>query len=796
MQWLSVCLFGLMAITACGSDEPLSEGDIPEETGSWLTIGETELSFPAMGDTKTISFTLGKGYDATQLTCSVHSLGEDWCTATLSGTTLNLIVERSYKQESRATMLTLAYGNSHRQDINIVQEAAASTDDTYIKVVAAEATSEEASSTDNSGNPLTLAMSYDGNKQTYFNSAFGAVTYPFYITYTLESGHTLNQIIYTPRQDSGNKWGAFDTFTIEASTADKPDEFQEIKRCERGNGVHTPYVVTLDEPLQDVAKVRFTITKAYEDRVSCAEMEFIETNPDKFSPDYLFEDKLCTTLKAGVTEKQIKQVPNEAVRELGLALLAGSYDTKYRLADFRPYQHPSVMAATNKTGKYSLRDNATGIYAEAGETLAVAVGSIYQGGDIQLLVQDLAGGYGNYKTYPLQAGYNEITTEIGGLIYVLNHTYDDIPLLASEDDATVKAKTVQIHFLNGKVQGYFDIQKHTAEDWTALMNNGQYRDIDVLGRYAHITWKLADFKLADTDILATVANLDSLVYREEEFMGLVKYDKMFCNRMHLCIDYKAASPNASDYRTVYNASNSTAGVSSGSGYAELFTKPATRFTPRLWGPAHEVGHVNQTRPGLKWIGMTEVTNNLLSLHVQTSFGEACKLQVDRVTNSSVLTLFPELADGENFYRQAKMLIIDGKRPHALPGIDVTNLHEIQLVPFWQLKLYLVDALGQRSFYHDLYEHYRTTPDLSDNGAIQLDFVRQCCAVSGVNLLDFFEHWGFLTPMDESVKDYSTAQLTITQEEVDALKAEINGKNYTPAHDEVWLITDETVDDYK
>ena len=35
-----------------------------------------------------------------------------------------------------------------------------------------------------------------------------------------------------------------------------------------------------------------------------------------------------------------------------------------------------------------------------------------------------------------------------------------------------------------------------------------------------------------------------------------------------------------------------------------------------WGPSHEVGHSNQTRPGLKWTGMTEVTNNIHSMYMQ------------------------------------------------------------------------------------------------------------------------------------------------------------------------------------
>lgn len=53
-----------------------------------------------------------------------------------------------------------------------------------------------------------------------------------------------------------------------------------------------------------------------------------------------------------------------------------------------------------------------------------------------------------------------------------------------------------------------------------------------------------------------------MVYLEQEFLGLVKYNKMYNNRMHFAIDYKTNSPNASNFRTVYLPS-----------YAEVFVIP-------------------------------------------------------------------------------------------------------------------------------------------------------------------------------------------------------------------------------
>lgn len=754
---------------------------------NWITVQTDQLDFPYEGGSEQREFTLAEGLDAAQVTASFSSDGEEWLTATLADGKLSLLCEHSYVERARSSQLTLAYDDTHKCNIYIAQKAAPSSADQQIRVVGGEATSEMET------NPFS--NSYDGNKSTFFNSVTGAVTYPFYLTYELQAGHTLNRIVYTPRTDSGNKWGSFDEFSVEVSTADAPDVFTPVGTYARGNGVHTAYNIRLSEGVENVSKVRFVVTKGYEDRVSCAEMEFYEASRHKFDLTTVFADDMGTRLKEGVTAKQINQIPNSYLKELGLALLNGTYDSDYRLADYRPYQHPSVMAAKNKTSKYSLRDNPTGIYAKANETLPVFVGEIYEGGKISLLIQDLNGGYNNYKTYDLEEGYNEVTVEVGGLIYILNHVESDIPLLAEEGDAAqqkeIADKTVTVHFGAGKVNGYFDTSKHTAADWTQIRDNAGYQDIDVLGKYSHVTWRVSDFKKYNTDITRTVENTDRLVYLQQEFMGLVKYDKMFNNRMHLCIDYQAKSPNASDYRTVYNASDY---------YAEPFCDP-DRFGARCWGPAHEVGHCNQTRPGLKWAGMTEVTNNIMSLHVQTSFGQSCKLLVDgckpKVENGSILGEYASIYEG------ARALIVDGNRAHSLPDIS-DIVRETQLVPFWQLKLYLIDVLGQEDFYHDLYEHFRTHESPSERGENagmdQLDFVRQVCAISGYDLTTFFGSWGFLRQANATLNDYGDKSFSITTKEVEDLRAEIKSKTergeYKTPPANLHLIQEDNLDNYR
>ena len=66
----------------------------------------------------------------------------------------------------------------------------------------------------------------------------------------------------------------------------------------------------------------------------------------------------------------------------------------------------------------------------------------------------------------------------------------------------------------------------------------------------------------------------------------------------------------------------------------------------------------------------------------------------------------------------------------------------------------------------------------------------------MDLLDFFEKWGFLRPVDLVMNDYGDKHFTVTDEQIQALKKEIEAKGYTKAPENLYLITDENVNDYK
>ena len=248
-----------------------------------------------------------------------------------------------------------------------------------------------------------------------------------------------------------------------------------------------------------------------------------------------------------------------------------------------------------------------------GETLVVMVGDTH-GQNIGMKVQnlDVPGGDGfGGVTYPLYRGINKLTMTGKGLVYVMYHTK------TLEDAET--AQPVKIHFASGTVNGYFDSQKEEHQGrWSELLGKATDKYFDVVGKYAHLTFETNDFrKYVSTNGNELIDLYDKIAHSEMQLLGLEKYDKMFKNRIYLNVMYHSFM-YATAYHTAYN--QSTMGD---------VCDPNVLKTTGCWGPAHEIGHCNQTRPGVKWIGLTEVTNNIMSEYVQTTiFGQPSRIQTE------------------------------------------------------------------------------------------------------------------------------------------------------------------------
>lgn len=497
-------------------------------------------------------------------------------------------------------------GKNLKQDFEVSQKGNVVPVDTQITVSKVEVTS---FAEDNSPEKML-----DGDYSTFFNSEFGAVTdWPFNIDFYFEDVDAIDYFVYTPRPSGYNAWGSFGKIEVYVATENNPTL---IKAGEadflQTNDIAREFV--FDEPLEKPIQIQVQVFDGFNDRISCAEMQFFAHNEDvKFDVTTIFTDGSCTELKDGITKADVDAIPVMFYKQLAQNIIDGNIDP-HRVASFRPYQHPDVMAAINKTSRYSLRDNATGIFINDPEAEFILLVGDTHGQDISMNIY-------NYQTnknttFPLNEGLNMIVPKMSGLVYIYNHTEKNIPLI-STDDASQKAideLTVRIQFLSGEVNGYFDISKHSRNDWTNILNNAVATEIDILGVHSHVVWTVEDYKKYNTDIVLMTNYIDNIVNQQKEFAGLYYHNKPFANRAFIHIDYNAPAAYASDYRTAYN-----------SGYANVMCEEAG-FLRRMWVLGHEVGHVNQIRPGMKWHGTTEVTNNLYAMYNQfNTLGEAPRL---------------------------------------------------------------------------------------------------------------------------------------------------------------------------
>lgn len=698
-----------------------------------------------------------------ELTVTVPS-NSNWCTANIKNGFLTISVANNESETIRKTVISIIAKNQ-KQDILVTQDRMFSKD-ILLKVAKVTTTSQ--------AEGLEADKMIDGNVDTYFNSQFGAITeWPFNLDFYFEDIDQLDYITHIPRQDAGNKWGAIGKFELWIAT-ESNNVLTKYGDYDFGMVLKSASKIEFEKPIEKPTQVQFRILAGLENRVSCAEMQFYRNNTYDFSHFLqFFTDASCSEIKPGLTEADLNKIPDLFYRNIALSIFNDTYDKEFRIQEYRPYQHPLVMATINKTEKYDLKDNATGIYIEKpGEDFVVFVGDTKKQ-DIKLVIKDYQAD--KEETLPLKEGLNILKPSLPGLLYIYNHTDDNIPLFL-ETDAEKKAaaaKTVKINIVSGAINGYFDIQKHTASDWDRLLTNyAKHTEIDILGRHSHVTWITAEYRKNNTNIVKMTENIDKIVDSQKEFMGLYYYKKEMTNRMFLFIKYSVAAAAAGAYGTYYNAS-----------YSNVFCTEGG-FNTRLWVLGHEVGHINQVRPGVKWAGTTEVTNNLYAMYnQQIILGEAERLNT-----------------GSDSYNVAFKEIIENKQPWVLP--DNYGKHITKLPPFWQLKLYFVDILKQEHFYHDLFEHYRVTENLNqavlgDNyhGMLQLDFVRQVCNTAKMDMIEFFEDWGFLRPINRVVDDYGDKTLKITQEQIDALKKEITSKNYQKPAIRVQDLTDLNYKEY-
>lgn len=596
-----------------------------------------------------------------------------------------------------------------------------------------------------------ISKALDGDFSTLYHSRWNQSLFPevpvvidLFFSSELEK---IDYMLYHPRKDGGVNGFILETEVWLKQQGD--DDFTKFADMVFADNSSTKRIL-FPGGFENPHAIRLVATKGRNDFISASQFEFFLFNEQATDYSAFFTDLSFSEIKEGVVRSQLEDIDNSFIRNMALALYDGVYDDE-RVGLYKTYPDPAIISAENKTNRMGSYDNMTGIMVDAGEDLVVFVDEMKA--ELVLRVVDHMQGY-NGQDYFLNPGPNRITSNEKGLVYLIYNT--DVDHVA------------KVNIASGTINGFFELGVHTNEDWDELIANASYDFFDLKGKKSHLTFTTKELRDYVTDAVRLVEVYDSIVLMQQQLMGLYKYDRVPAGRLYYRTNvspgvYMHATGNATEYAP------ST---------LQYIANHALLRGDHIWGPAHETGHIHQTRPGLMWIGMTEVTVNIYSQHVQTSFGNPSRLQNEHIPGYA------------NRYHKAFEQII-------APGIAHGAHDDVfcKLVPFWQLQLYFAHAKGYHDFYKDVHEQIRLNPDPSTDGECQLAFVKVVCDVAQTDLTEFFQAWGFLTPIDMDINDYGVRNLKITQEQIDEVLDYIAGKNYPAPTKPVQYITDNTVGDF-
>ncbi|MBR5863321.1 MAG: M60 family metallopeptidase [Alistipes sp.] len=610
------------------------------------------------------------------------------------------------------------------------------------------------------GGSAILKNAYDGDLNSWVG-ATGALPVDF--TCKFEGADRIDYVDIYPGQGEGI-WGEVDIYGTEEGGEKKlicTHDFKFSKDKQRLN-------FTLINPREVVFMVR---TAANSEGIKAAthEIIFYRKGASNFNELDIFTDLSCSELRDDVTEEMIEAIPNDFFRDLAAYIYSGEYDTKYRAAYYKPYPHPDLDAKKFRTSGYTLFDNITGMYFEAGEHV-VFVDETYDVpisiDVIDYMVKDHGDNYILYK------GLNKLNIKNKGLIYLRYHTEDP------------NAKPIRINFPTALVNGYYDIIEEPEADVRQLLANARSELFDMRGARAIYTFPVKEYQTYcgnTKKAFDIMQQADSIVYLQEEFQGHHKYNTGgHRNRMLYVACPDKAFMFASGYHTGYSIHE----MHGGAAMRTMLDPEQLRWN--AWGPYHEVGHKNQL-PGFNWAGMGEVSNNICSMYCVMKYrGWAQSDYVFVEGNEYIKENGVTVRTYNDRYEAAWGEIAGNGENPKVYSLEADPFYK--LVPLWQLYLYNTKVMGREDFYPDMYHIMRTSNTIpEDYGARQVHFAKVCCDVAQEDLTEFFEKWGFFVVCDEVIDDYGNKRLTVTEEMVQELK-EHASQYPKPTKKNIWLIS--------
>ncbi len=506
---------------------------------------------------------------------------------------------------------------------------------------------------------------------------------------------------------------------------------------------------------------------------------------------------------------------------------------KYRVQLYEPFSEGEAAAVMAGIQAYTNMSNPSGILGNSGDILYVMVeGTLKDGASLYLTPMTGSGMFNRVNEgVELKPGLNVVPIYSEQAHQLVNYTIyttqnvngRNMPVKGRE---LSKYPDLKIHIEGGQLNGFFNAigdelySPDTREDYEYTSSRATFQMYNLIGKYTFLHFFLEDTK-ADVDaknlswgvksVLDPAKNVapagvnycydpvkiikawDDMCFRERTVMGIQRNEELMKYNEELLWNFY--EPLTGDKIDVHPAGD-TYDVDPGFEYGDYFNNRLLGITMQgglymnatwwrtaysittltsilcelpnyagpIWGPAHEYGHMNQGP--MKMAGTTEESNNIFS-NVAVYYAGQTTSRSDKPIDQ--LNVF----NRDGFYLE-----------HDTWG--TTRM-------FLQLWIYYHACGYNKKFYPRLYELLRKNP-LEHSYYLNvrkdhLQFVRMVCLAAQEDLTDFFESWGFFVPLDNyHIGDYANYYATLTQKDIDEVKAEIKSWNL-PKNDQIILIDD-------
>ena len=642
------------------------------------------------------------------------------------------------------------------------------------------------------GNEAKYAL--DGNTSTIWHSSYSGsgTSFPVTITFNFKEVSHVDYMRYIPRQD-GTPNGNWNEVDLSYATTTNGTNFTKIATFKLG-GSSAVYDFIIPDGGVECGRVRFTIKSGANGFASAAEVEAyaIDNTKTQAFAQY-FEDDLYTVLKPGVTSSEgIADADVKALVDNMLADAAGY--KKFRVGEYEAYMTTSTLRNNLKvSSQYNNYENPTGVYLKVGESCIVVASGIADEYGVGLKIKNWLLNESS-SAYSLKNGLNVITAQTEGNVFV-NYYTDDFE----------NAPNVKVHFVNAPVQGYWDQETMTNDDWKALLKNRASNDSTILitrSRHAQLAYPVCSWlKHCPTNVDSVMTLYQQVQWAERDILGLEKYGRQAKNRqLFYATNYGFMAAGGDG---AYCHIGSLGGV---------MTPDAKNFD--FWGVGHEWGHNNQVNPGFKWPGCGETTNNIYAAWAQLHFtGDRNWLRLEDeysgIDNYSGMrggrmqTYFEEgirkgvswqLQDGPDYHgtvpaeKTVTGYDADGKSIGSVTTTSRNYDHFVKLVPFWQLNLWGTLAGKSPDIIPMVIEGIRSDNNYGSKyntaGKQQVNWMKLACDSARLNLLPFFEKAGMLKPINAYIEDYSPGWIVISDEMIANLKKHVQEQGYPTPKEEI------------